>query len=332
MKRRDALKSLAALPFAHLVYASPPKRPRVTHFGAIPHLSSRRHFHRAYGDFKGISRGKRTLLWKYYELATGEELHPHSQSRHPDGSPGEGDCVGHATALGADLLTATDIYMKYDKERWVAKASVEMIYAGSRVEIGKGQLEGGAGSIGEWAAQYVQQYGVLHRTMYQEGDNFINLTGYHPARSRRYRDAGVPDWLEPIAKKHPIKDFAKVRDYRDVCDAIYLGQPVVICSNYAIDDVRDSEGFAKPITGRWREKWYHAWLAVGFNDGRRPGACIISSWLDWNSGPLVMGQPVGSFWADASTVDLMLGPWDDSHALSNYVGHPRQKFDNHQLY
>ena len=329
MKRRDALKAMLAFP-ASLLHAAPPKT-RTRYFGAFPHNSSRPAFRQIFSPFNGISRGKRALLWKYMELATGSAIVPHSQRPHADGTPGEGDCVGHATGLGADILAACDIYMKYDRERWVAESSVEAIYWGSRVEIGQNAFRG-PGSRGEWAAEYVKQYGILHRQTYQDGDNFINLEGYHPGRSRSRRHTGVPDWLEPFAKQHPIKTYTKVRSAREAFDAIYVGQPVVVCSSYAFEDTRDSMGFAKAHLGRWRTKWFHAMLIAGYDDtGSRPGGLICNSALDWNSGPTNYDQPIGSFWVDADIIDLMLGEWDDSHALSMYHGHSRKRL-NHRFY
>jgi len=323
MRRRDALKALVGLPLAARAYAAPP-RVRVRHFGAIPYFSRRHKFAATFGHFSGISKGKSAFLWKYYELASGGPLIAHVQD-------GEGDCVGQAAGLGSDVLAGCDIFMKFDRERWLAKASVEMIYAGSRVEIGDNKIKG-AGSHAEWAVKYLQQYGVLHRTMYCDGTNYINLSGYSAKRSRAHRDSGVPDWLEPFAKKHPIKTYTMVKNARMAFDALYVGQPVVVCCSYAFPDKRDKQGFIKPYTGRWREKWYHAWLLAGFDDtGSRPGGLLVNSHGNWCSGPKRHGQPDGSHWVDAEYLDWMLGEWEDSFALSAYVGHPKRMLD-HKLY
>lgn len=327
MKRRDALKALVLAPLATQVQAAP-----VQFFGAIPHWSRRRPFQADYRRFTGIGKGKRALLWRYFEQATNGPLTPHTQGRHSDGTVGEGDCVGHAAALGADVLASCDIHMRHEPEQWIAKASVEMLYAGSRNEIGKGRLRGRPGSHAEWVALFMQKYGILHRTFYQSGENSINLLGYHPGRSREYRDKGVPDWLEPLARRHPVKNITKITSTTAAFDALYVGQPVILTSSYAFKDKRDKDGFCEPFLGPWRRKWYHAWLLAGYDDtGTRPGGLLINSHWLWNSGPKRLGQPDGSHWVDAHILDRMLAEWEDSHAISAYVGHPQRMLD-HKLY
>jgi hypothetical protein len=290
----------------------------IKHFGAIPYFSKRHRFQKAFGDFDGISKGQKALLWKYYETAVGKSFEPHSQ-------PGEGDCVAHAYAAGVDILAACDIFMNSENEQWIANASVEMIYAGSRNEIGKGKLRGGGGSVGEWAAQYLQQYGVLHQLQYSNFD----LTGYSVSRSTKYRDKGVPDELEPVARQHPVKTYSLITSARVAFDALYAGQLIPICSNYAFSNKRDADGFCKRDK---RRKWYHCMLLAGFDDTtNRPGGLIINSWSAWNSGPTRYEQPVGSFWVDAEVIDGMLNVWQDSFAISAYEGHPK-KMLHHKLY
>jgi hypothetical protein len=272
------------------------------------------------------------------------ELVPHVQTK--DGVH-EGDCIGQGVGLGVDVLAACDKYMQFEPEEWVAKSSVEMIYAGSRNEIGAGRLAGKAGSYGKWAVKYLKEYGVLHRIPYKVGEFELDLTGYHPSRSKRFRDLGVPDELEGIAREHPVKNYTKILDWRTAFDALYMGQPIILCSSYAFHDVRDKDGFAKPYLGsqRWkktfgrrgywvnyRKRWYHCILLAGFKDDERPGGLLINSWgPDWITGPRTFGQPEGSFWVDAEYLDLMFNEWDSCFALSAYVGHP-QKMLNHKLY
>jgi len=69
-------------------------------------------------------------------------------------------------------------------------------------------------------------------------------------------------------------------------------------------------------------------LLAGIDDtGKRPGGLFINSWgTDWIKGPTRLDQPLGSFWADAKVIDAMLA-YEDSFALSNYVGYPKQNLD-----
>jgi hypothetical protein len=258
-------------------------------------------------------------LWKYYEEINGAWV-PHVQ-------PGEGDCVGQATAGACDILAATDINMRFEPEKFVAKASVEACYGGSRM-IG-GSLGWGDGSRGEWAAKYVSQHGVLHRLQYDSAD----LTGYDFQRSNRYGRYGVSDELLQIAEEHPISTYTAVRTWDDARSALYNGQPVILCSTYAFSSRRDADGFAKQYTGRRRKTWYHCMLLGGYDEEyRRPGGLILNSWgADWISGPKRHEQPEGSFWAEPDEIERMLQDWGDCYALSSYLGHPEKKLI-HRLY
>lgn len=246
---------------------------------------------------------------------------PHEQGEKPD-------CVAQATALTCDISAACDIHMKHERERWVAKADVTMIYEGSRQEIGANRLGSKPGSVGDWCAKWVNEYGVLHRLPYSDGDHYINLMDHNPSN---YGNNGVPDWLEPIAKRHPIATFTKATNFREACDAMYVGQPLSLCCSYAFPDIRDKDGFSKPYLGRRRKKWYHAWCLAGYDDGPRPGGLLINSHAAWNSGPKRHGQPDGSHWVDAEYLDLLIGEWEQCHAMSAYVGHP-QRMLKHRLY
>lgn len=277
------------------------------------------------------------LLWKHLEASLGAPIEPHKQTS-------EGDCVGQAFAIGVDILTATEIHLLNEQEQWVAKASIEMIYAGSRVEIGEGKMRGKPGSHGEWAAKYLQQYGVLHRLQYDKYD----LRGYDPSRSRQYRDAGVPDSLEPIAREHPVKKYTVVSDFNEACDAMAGGQPVIICASYKpiLDRQgkanRDENGFIDLETGeskRWckkcrrfhgrRKKWQHAWCAIGFDrKSDNPGIYIINSHgKDWIDGPRPHGLPEGAFKLSPENANLMIKDWGQAYAISAYVGHPGKRVE-----
>lgn len=279
------------------------------------------------------------LLWRGLEKELGVIV-PHDQLGQP-GEEGEGDCCAQAMAMGVDVLTAAEIHYLGEAEIWHAKSSVEAIYWGSRFEIGRPRLSekdwesfcNFDGAVGEWAALWVQQYGILHRQTYHEGNNEIDLSGYSPARSRSRRSTGVPDWLEPIAKKHPVRGLSNVKSGEEVLDAIVSGQPVILCSSYAFPDIRDKDGFSVPYLGPFRKKWYHAMVATGALVKGRIGAVIQNSHGDWNSGPSPYGGPAGSFAVDVKYLDLMTKDWYDCWAISSYVGHAAaKKHRRHLLY
>lgn len=260
---------------------------------------------------KGTGAGKKAFLHLAMERVSGQKFVPHKQ-----GAP---DCVSHAAALGCDTVAAVQIALQSLPYRWVGETATEPIYGGSRVEIG-GYDGMGGGSTGHWAAEWLQRFGILIRQKYPGGFDF---TTYSAQKAVEYGQSGCPDSLEPIAKLHPVKTTAICRSYSDMCDCIFNGSPVMVCSNVGFGNGqcrRDSEGFLT----RKRAPWYHAMLLWGYDDEyRRPGALCQNSWgYDWIFGPTRGPQPDGSFWIDADTVDVMLRQ-GDSFAFSGLQGFPR---------
>lgn len=297
-------------------------KPRVERFGAVkPDKPTKRiSFAKGFAKLAGEGEGQKALLWKLFEEASGGPLVPHVQ-------PSEGDCVGQSTALACDLLAAADINMRHEPEKWVAKASVEAAYGGSKM-VG-GILGRGDGSQGEYAAKYVNQYGVLHRLKYPTAD----LTGYDARRSDRFGRVGVSDALLEIASEHPIATYTNIKTWKEARDAVFNGQPVIICSTYAFTSRRDADGFLEQYTGRRRKTWFHCMTLAGYDEEyHRPGGLIQNSWgPDWVSGPKRHEQPEGSFWASPEAIENMLQDWSDCYAFSSYLGHPEKKI-KYKLY
>jgi len=276
-------------------------------------------FFQAGRNLAGSGDGNTALLWKFFEKVTDRKLAPHNQSI--------GDCVAQSWALGIDILDT--IQVAHGRGQWITKCATETIYAGGRVEIGNGKVRGD-GMPGSWAGKWCRDYGILLRKSYLGGK--YDFTTYSGSKARKWAHkcqrctdwgGGVPDELEPIAKRHPIKTITLVTSWEQARDALYNGYPVVICSNQGFRKERDADGFA-----RRRGRWFHSLLMAGMDDSnRRPGGLLINSWgTDWISGPTRLGQPVGSFWADANTIDKMLKQ-GDSFAMSNYAGYPRRNLD-----
>lgn len=263
-------------------------------------------------DIKGTGEGKIVLLHKCLEKASGTQYNPADQAI--------GDCVGQGFALTVDALTATQIEIAGQPEQWVAPASSEVIYAGSRVEVAK-QRDWQDGSTGHWAAEFIMRWGILLRQPYPGGSDFTKYSG-KTARDLGYY--GVPDELEPLCKLHPVKTAALVKTYEECRDAIVNGYPVAVCSNVGFGTssnqwVRDSQGFLR----RKREPWYHCMAILGVDDTPgRPGCLVFNSWgPKWCTGPVRLDQPFSTFWVDAETIDAMMRQ-GDSFALSSYVGYP----------
>ena len=237
------------------------------------------------------------------------------------------NCVSHAYGLGVDILTCVAIALFNKQERWIAPSATEVIYAGSRVEVGGGNLRGD-GSTGAWAAEFLRQWGALLRQEYLGKYDFTVYDG-NLTRSMGRGRVGVPADLEPLAKLHPVKTVSIVRSWEECRDVVANGCPVAMCSNLGFRTTRDKDGFLT----RARRPWYHAMLITGIDDeSSRPGALVQNSWgPDWVDGPTRYDQPAGSFWVDASTIDAGMRQ-DDSFALSGYVGYPRLDIPDYTIW
>ncbi len=92
------------------------------------------------------------VVWKKYD---------------PRGPPAKnqgnlGSCVSFGTNNAITRTMVCQIVMNQANEEFKDIAE-EATYGGSRVEIGGGKLGRGDGSVGAWAAQFVQKYGVISR-------------------------------------------------------------------------------------------------------------------------------------------------------------------------
>ncbi|HEY1186606.1 MAG TPA: hypothetical protein VGE74_03065, partial [Gemmata sp.] len=78
---------------------------------------------------------------------------------------GVGSCVGFGNGREAQDLLLAEIAAG-EPEQWPgAEVAPEVIYGGSRVEIGGGGISGD-GSVGAWAADWLTKYGVVIRGSY----------------------------------------------------------------------------------------------------------------------------------------------------------------------
>ena len=247
----------------------------------------------------------RMFLWEACRSVTGDLLPPRHQGS-------VGSCVGFGFAAAVDHLACVEIY-NGEAEEFQA-AAPEMIYAGSRFEVGHGRLGSGDGSIGAWAAEWLNKWGVIPRGKYDT----IDLRKYKESQCRHFGYVGVPDSLEPKAKEHPVKSVAMVRTAGEACTALANGYPIAVCSNQGFDARRDNDGFAAPT-----QRWAHCMAIVGYQKGKRPGFYIVNSWgTSYHTGPTGAGDPSeAGFWADASVVENMLAQ-NDSWALSGLNGFP----------
>jgi len=236
------------------------------------------------------------------------------------GKQGIGDCVSWGWAHGADIHLAV-MWELGDTSEW-RPAATESIYGGSRVEA-RGQTSGGYrdGSYGGAAAKWVRDWGIVFR---QDYPAIADLSVYSASRAKSWGNFGnggdgdAGRKLDEIAKKHPVRNVALVRNFDEAAAAISSGYPVPVCSGQGFASTRDNDGFASA-----RGSWAHCMCFVAVRYGDRPGLLCLNSWgTTWISGPKYPDDmPDGSFWVEKSVVDRMLSG-GDSFAVSGYVGFP----------
>lgn len=285
------------------------------HFGWIEDREAIQTYKEEVGIFKQVAKplrgsgaGQTVLLYKFYP------------GPWPCWFQETGDCVSFGYGSGIDILQAVQVALKkrgpWDKsvpvnEKWAGNTATEIIYAGSRVEIGGGRIRG-AGSNGAWAAKFVKDYGTLIRKSYGKYD----FTKYSGKVADQLGRTGVPDELEPITREHNVQEVAQVRSYEEARDVIANGGVVPVCSNYGFERrTRDKDGFQKP-----RGTWLHCMLFWACDDNpTRPGLGICNSHGPNVSGPKRHDEPDCAWWVDAEICDAMLRQ-GDSWALYGYKG------------
>ncbi len=232
------------------------------------------------------------------------------------GRQGIGDCVSWGFAHSAWIAQCVD----WETGRLANPPpfpSTESIYGGSRVEArGKKQAGYSDGSYGGAAAKWLRDWGLIYRQQYPGHD----LTKYSPERARdwgNWGNGGQNDQgkLDLIAKTHPAKHVALVKNFREAAAAIESGFPVAVCSGYGFRSVRDEQAFCAP-SGTWQHCM--ALVSVRYD---RPGLLCLNSWgPSWVSGPkFPSDMPEGSFWIDAKVIDGMLAG-EDSFAVGSIDG------------
>jgi hypothetical protein len=220
-----------------------------------------------------------------------------------------GSCVAHGYAIAVDILEAID-HVENGAEL-PARTAPEPIYWSSRVDIGGNRL-GGAGSVGAWAAEAVKRFGVVPHGQYGSDD----LTRYDAARCcSRKSHQPLADDLKQVARKHTVKDYAKIRSWDDMIDALAAGYPVPVCSNQGFSQNRDSNSISEA-----RGSWGHCMCIAGY-DLDLDCALIVNSWGKFFHGG---NLNQGSFFARRSVVERMLRQ-DDTFSVSNLEGWPRKK-------
>lgn len=229
-----------------------------------------------------------------------------------------GSCVSFGTNNAIERTVAASIANGSRLE--FKLLAEEVTYGGSRVEVGGGRIRGD-GSVGAWAAQFVQKWGIVAREQHGSHD----LREYNESRCRTWGRTGVPAELETLAREHPVRDITRVSTWQEAKQALASGYGIAVCSNQGFTMRRDSRGVAHPSGS-----WAHCMCLDGYHvdsDGREYGH-IENSWgPSAHSGPVGWGDPPPSgFWAESRVIERMLRA-GDSWAFSDVKGFPAKKMD-----
>jgi hypothetical protein len=273
----------------------------------------------AVSDIGADGAGGTVLLFSYLEKVLGKPYEPRDQGSTPS-------CVGQATACAIDHLVAIEqVGVGLDVE-FVAPASAEALYAGSRYEIGyerykNKRLLRSAGSHGSYCVEFARDYGILLHQDYGS----VDLTHFDERRCVSWGRTGVPDELEPTALQKTLKDYTVCNSYEEIRGAIANGYPVIIGSSYGFkgQPKRDEHGMLKP-KGTWR----HEMVFTAYDEGTTHPSAVFcqNSWGDrWVGGPKRFeNEPEGGFWIAPKVVDSM-AKRGEAIALSGSRGFERRK-------
>lgn len=249
------------------------------------------------------------LGWKVYKQVTGNEWPVWQQGN-------IGSCVAFGTSAAILFTMASECYAGEPEEPYTP--CMESLYGLSRVEIGGRRLRGD-GSIGAWGAAAARKYGVLPQGVYGKYD----LSNYSVSRCKAWGDSGLPDDLEPTAKKHPVKETTQVRTFDELVLALAQGYGVQVASRQGFSMRRDSAGYCSP-SGTWA----HSMAIIGYRRKGRAGGFIVNSWgPNTTTGPRSHEDaPLNGWWAEADVIDRMLRQ-NDSFCFSGLAGMPKRVVD-----
>jgi hypothetical protein len=246
--------------------------------------------------------------WQYWEKVTGAPIPNKDQG-------GVGDCTGFGNATAIETTMVMSI--AHGKREGFKPICEEALYAGARIQIGRGQIRGD-GAVGAWVAKYVNQWGITPR----EQIGTVDLTHYSEARARDWGRTGAPGAVLTAAKDHPVRDITQVLNWVECKKALASGYGVSLCSNQGFSMNRNANGVCQP-----KGQWAHCMAIIGYHtEAGKEYGFIMNSWGPKAfTGPTGWGNaPTGGFWAEASVIDRMLRQ-NDSWTFSDVRGFPAKK-------
>lgn len=229
-----------------------------------------------------------------------------------------GDCVSWGTAHAVEFLQY--VQMRRGPPATFRPVYPPFIYGASRVTIGRthGSRFNGDGSVGAYAAEAVQQLGIL-------ASDGAQVPPYSGSVARDWGRSGPPAWAIDQAKPYRVRTIAPVRSADEARDALCNGYPVVICSSWGTRTIRPQDGRQ---VARHDASWMHCMCLCAYDGatGTQPYWYVLNSWgPDAHPQPL-QGEPPGGFWIDRRSIDFIVRS-GDCWALSAFDGFPAQDLD-----
>lgn len=231
-----------------------------------------------------------------------------------------GTCVSFGTTRAVELTMLVAIARNGAFSFPANGIATEPVYGGSRIEVGKGRLGRGDGSIGAWAAEFVKGWGVCARQIYPAYN--IDLSTYSIDTSRKWGSAGIPDAFEPTLKQHPVAGIAKVTTVDGALRALAAGHGIAESSSRLLNRSRDTNGTIGTYRGGG-----HCMACVGYKkiNGRFKFQ-IDNSWGEYHTGGLDPQFPYpGGGLIDQDDFQAMLDQ-GDTWTFSDVVGFPARDY------
>lgn len=191
----------------------------------------------------GSARPDLNGYWKSRVLSGCYAILPYEAERYLLGEYLPADYQRRGTCVGRGSYRA--IQTTYWHALWERRASgraeriaYEPIYAGGRVNIGRGVIRGD-GLVGAWAAQYADEIGVVARGIY----GGIDLTKDREDLATQWGEpgAGVPSEIIQASATHKC-DIYHVQSAEQLADVTAAGFASAICSTHRQADQRDENG------------------------------------------------------------------------------------------
>lgn len=256
------------------------------------------------------------FFWESEKKVLGQILRSWNQG-------GVGSCVGFGYGRAVQDLLLNEVASGQPEQYPGSEIAPEVIYGGSRVEVGGGQINGD-GSIGAWAAKWVKEWGAVNRGIYGS----LDITKYVETTCRKLGSQGIPSDVESLARLHPVTEVALVQTADELWAAIGAGKPIPVCSMQGFTTTRDSDGFC-----RRSGQWAHCMTYRGRFIHPTRGKSVIeqNSWGGYLGGPSTFKYvaddgttktaelPEGCFCVELSVAAQALSE-DDTFVLAGLTG------------